>query len=67
MYLIYVCTISEANIGIQIASISKSMMLNMGIAPQVGMNFDQMIDSYTGDHYTGREMNADLNILSSLR
>jgi len=42
----YVCTINEANMGIQIASVAKSMMLRMGITPQVGMNFDQIIATY---------------------
>jgi beta-glucosidase len=42
----YVCTINEANMGLQIADISKSMMLRMGITPQVGMNFEDMVASY---------------------
>lgn len=42
----YVCTINEANMGIQIASISKSMMLHMGIKLQVGMSFEDMITSF---------------------
>lgn len=42
----YVCTINEANMGLQIASISKSIMKLMGIMPQVGMNFDQMIEKF---------------------
>lgn len=42
----YVCTINEANMGLQIASISKSIMKRMGIMPQVGMNFDQMIEKF---------------------
>lgn len=42
----YVCTINEANMGLQIASVAMSMMKSMGIAPQVGMNFEEMIESY---------------------
>lgn len=36
----YVCTINEANMGLQIAAVAKDMMQRMGINPQVGMNFD---------------------------
>lgn len=36
----YVCTINEANMGLQIAAVARDMMLKMGIKPQVGMNFD---------------------------
>jgi beta-glucosidase len=42
----YVCTINEANMGIQIAALSRSMMSKMGITPQIGMNFEQMIEAY---------------------
>ena len=35
----YVCTINEANMGLQIAAIARDMMLQMGIKPQVGINF----------------------------
>lgn len=35
----YVCTINEANMGLQIASLMKEFMLQMGINLQVGMNF----------------------------
>lgn len=41
----YVSTINEANMGVQIAALSKSMMKRMGITPQVGMNFEQMIEA----------------------
>ncbi|GHU92635.1 beta-glucosidase [Spirochaetia bacterium] len=41
----YVCTINEANMGLQIASVAKSMLFTMGITPQVGMNFEEMIAS----------------------
>lgn len=36
----YVCTINEANMGLQIAAVAKDMMAKMGVNPQVGMNFD---------------------------
>ena len=42
----YVSTINEANMGIQIASLSKSMLKRMGITPQVGLNFDQIVEAY---------------------
>lgn len=42
----YVCTINEANMGLQIASISKSIMRRMGIMPQIGMNFDRFIEKF---------------------
>ena len=35
----YVCTINEANMGLQIAAVAKSMLRRMGVTPQVGMNF----------------------------
>lgn len=41
----YVCTINEANMGIQIADIAKSMLRHMGITPQVGMNFEQIMEA----------------------
>lgn len=37
--LTYVCTINEANMGLQIASISKRIMKQMSNSLQVGMNF----------------------------
>lgn len=36
----YVCTINEANMGLQIAAVARDMMMNMGVNPQVGVNFD---------------------------
>lgn len=42
----YVCTINEANMGLQIASISKSIMRRMGVMPQIGINFDQIIEKF---------------------
>lgn len=36
----YVCTINEANMGLQIAAVARDMMMKMGVKPQVGMNFD---------------------------
>lgn len=42
----YVCTINEANMGIQIASVAESMMLRMGVTPQIGMNFEQIVASH---------------------
>lgn len=36
----YVCTINEANMGLQIAAVARDMMMKMGVNPQVGMNFD---------------------------
>lgn len=36
----YVCTINEANMGLQIAAIAHDVMQKMGITPQVGMNFE---------------------------
>lgn len=36
----YVCTINEANMGLQIAAISRDYMRQMGINLQVGMNFE---------------------------
>lgn len=38
--LIYVCTINEANMGLQIAAVAQDMMRKMGINPQIGMNFE---------------------------
>ena len=35
----YVCTINEANMGLQIASVARDIMRQMGIELQVGMNF----------------------------
>lgn len=35
----YVCTINEANMGLQIAAIARDIMKQMGIELQVGMNF----------------------------
>lgn len=34
----YVCTINEANMGLQIAAVAKDFMRGMGIDPQVGVN-----------------------------
>lgn len=42
----YVCTINEANMGLQIASVSSGILRRMGITPQVGMNFDQIIEKF---------------------
>lgn len=42
----YVCTINEANMGLQIASISSGILKRMGITPQVGMNFDEIIEKF---------------------
>lgn len=36
----YVCTINEANMGLQIAAIARDMMRQMGVNLQVGMNFE---------------------------
>lgn len=36
----YVCTINEANMGLQIAAVARDMMMKMGVKPQVGMNFE---------------------------
>lgn len=36
----YVCTINEANMGLQIAAVARDMMIRMGVNPQVGMKFD---------------------------
>jgi len=38
--MVYVCTINEANMGLQIASIMKDYLRQMGINLQVGMNFE---------------------------
>ena len=35
----YICTINEANMGLQIATIARDFMKQMGIELQVGMNF----------------------------
>ncbi|MBR7926874.1 glycoside hydrolase family 1 protein [Aerococcaceae bacterium zg-ZUI334] len=35
----YICTINEANMGVQIAEVAKMFMRQMGIDPQVGLNF----------------------------
>lgn len=40
----YVCTINEANMGLQIASVAKTILWSMGITPQVGMNFEQIME-----------------------
>lgn len=42
----YVCTINEANMGLQIASVSSGILKRMGITPQVGMNFDEIIEKF---------------------
>lgn len=56
----YVCTINEANMGLQIASVAKSMLRSMGITPQVGMNFEQIVEkAMQGKHQQQkREMAA---------
>ncbi|MGT2800183.1 glycoside hydrolase family 1 protein [Streptococcus marmotae] len=36
--LTYICTINEANMGVQIAEVAKMFMRQMGIDPQVGLN-----------------------------
>lgn len=36
----YVCTINEANMGLQIAAVAQDIMRKMGIAPQIGMRFE---------------------------
>lgn len=36
----YVCTINEANMGLQIAEVARGMMMKMGIKPQVGVKFE---------------------------
>ena len=36
----YVCTINEANMGLQIAEVARDMMMKMGIKPQVGVKFE---------------------------
>lgn len=36
----YVCTINEANMGLQIAAVARDMMIKMGVNPQIGMKFD---------------------------
>ncbi|MDO4285461.1 MAG: family 1 glycosylhydrolase [Eubacteriales bacterium] len=38
-YMHYVCTINEANMGLQIAAVAREMMIRMGIRPQVGVKF----------------------------
>lgn len=40
----YVCTINEANMGLQIAAVASSMMEQMGVTPQVGMDFSEMVE-----------------------
>lgn len=40
----YVCTINEANMGIQMAAIIKRIMKQMGANPQVGINIPNMSD-----------------------
>lgn len=40
----YVCTINEANMGLQIASVAAGIMNQMGVAPQIGMDFSSMIE-----------------------
>lgn len=46
----YVCTINEANMGLQIAAVAKSIMQHMGVTPQIGMNFEQLMEmSMKGD------------------
>lgn len=44
-FMTYVCTINEANMGIQIAAVAKSVMRRMGVTPQIGMNFEQLMES----------------------
>lgn len=36
----YVCTINEANMGLQIAAVARDIMSKMGITPQVGVKFE---------------------------
>jgi len=43
----YVCTINEANMGLQITSVAQSILRRMGITPQIGMNFDQIMEKYS--------------------
>lgn len=40
----YVCTINEANMGLQIASVAKGILRRMGVTPQIGMNFEQIME-----------------------
>lgn len=42
----YVCTINEANMGLQVASVAKGILRRMGITPQIGMNFDQITEKF---------------------
>ena len=39
----YVCTINEANMGLQVASVAKGILRRMGVTLQIGMNFDQIM------------------------
>ena len=39
----YVCTINEANMGLQVAGVAKDIMRRMGITPQIGMNFEELM------------------------
>lgn len=36
----YVCTINEANMGLQIAAVDRDMMIKMGVTPQIVMNLE---------------------------
>lgn len=36
----YVCTINEANMGLQIAAAARDMIIKMGVTPQIGMNME---------------------------
>lgn len=45
----YICTINEANMGIQLTAVSMSIMKNLGITPQVGMNFEQMAEAFLSE------------------
>lgn len=36
----YVCTINEANMGLQIAAVAQDILRKMGVTPQIGMKFE---------------------------
>lgn len=52
----YVCTINEANMGLQVAAVAKSVMRRMGVTPQIGLNFEQMMEkALKGDRLLAKQ------------
>lgn len=52
----YVCTINEANMGLQVASVAKGILRRMGVTPQIGMNFDLIMEKFTSPERLQQKM-----------